>query len=114
MSFKVKEVFLSINSGDHSDNVYDINNSNTDVIVLVEEETESNKIESQKYIASFFTYQNIDTLVSEHQENGLFLNGTYFYAKNMLLIKDCSKSTVTKVIMDLIDDGSFKEVFLRL
>jgi len=80
---------------------------------VIVDEQENDEIQRVKYIASFFAYGNIDQLITQNQKAGNFLNGTYFYAKNMLLIKDCSKATIVKVIDDLIEDGSFREVFLK-
>lgn len=79
---------------------------NTDVIV----EMHSGK----KYIASFFTFAGIQELRSKHLQSGAFLHGKYFWAKNMLLIDQCSQSEIQLVIKDLIEEGDFHTVFRQI
>ncbi|MEM9821586.1 MAG: hypothetical protein AAF985_10960 [Bacteroidota bacterium] len=112
MSFAIKEVILSLHFDQYQSEREQPQRSNTDVIVIVEE-IEEEQVCEVSYTASFFAYKNISDLIVEHQQSGDFLAGTYFYAKHMLLIKDCSKATILKVIDDLIEEGSFKEVFLK-
>ena len=79
---------------------------NTDVIVQLD-----NK---KKYIASFISYNHIDKINLEHAKNGEFLNGAYFWNKNMVLVKDCSLDIIEAIVKDLIDEGNFEEAFEKL
>ena len=102
MNFKVNKVLLS-------SDFETLNNTNkgfTDVVVQLENE--------KKYIASFFSYNYVNEIRREHMKNGKFLNGTYFWKKNMVLIKDCSVNIIESVVKDLIDEGNFKEAFSEL
>ena len=84
----------------------DYNNTNTDVIVQF--------YSGKKYIASFFTFQNLEMIREENLKSEAFLNGKYFWTKNMLLIDNCSKKNITKVIDHLIIEGDFTTVFKKL
>ena len=81
---KIRELVLSIEK--QVPQVIDYKDENTDVIV----ELESGK----KYIATFFTYNNILKLEKEHRQTGEFLYGQYFWMTNMVLIDNCSKESM--------------------
>ncbi len=103
MNFKVDNVLLSSDFG-LSDNVND--NDITDVVIQL-------KIKN-KYIASFFSFSYIDKISRENKENGKFLSGSYFWEKNMVLVKECSANIIEPVVKDLIDEGNFREAFSEL
>ncbi len=114
MCFKIIKIYLS-GEPDKS-NLEERQNFNTDVIVLMEEEDDdgNNTVKLVKYVASFFTYTNLFDLRARHIKTGEYLNGKYFYAKNMVLIDDCSLSNIEDVIHQMIEEGEFKEAFLKI
>lgn len=85
-----------------------INNEdeNTDVIVKYEDGTE--------WSATFFTYKNIISLSKKNKATGENLNGKYFWASNMLLIKKISRQEIEAVTNELIKDGTFESVFSKI
>ena len=110
MCFKIRKLYLS--DEPRGDGMDDAENFNTDVIAIVEEgEIDQRTV---KYVASFFTYANIFELQSQHMKTGEFLNGKYFFSKNMLLIDNCSMENVLRVVHELLEEGTFKEVFRRI
>lgn len=116
MCLKIKDLYLSAvakpeNNGSGKTRV---ENSNTDVIVLIEEDDDFNGKREARYVASFFTYKNIFKMKSRHYKSGEYLNGKYFYSKNMLLIDDCSIENIRIVVDHLIDEGGFREVFRKI
>jgi hypothetical protein len=40
--------------------------------------------------------------------------GTYFWKKNMVLVKDCKLSTIKPVVMELLYEGEFQTAFEML
>lgn len=101
---KVKKIFIT---AEYQQSVpFDTQTANTDVVVEL-----SNGI---KYIAAFFTYENIKLLIEQHRKSGEFLSGKYFQAKNMVLIDTCSRDNIHKVIQHLIEEGDFKTVFRQI
>ena len=96
---KIKEIFLIKGSSEQSK----AEKENADVIVTMEN--------GDKYIASFFAYDSILPIRDTHIETGDFLNGKYFWMKNMLLIDSCLHDNVKNVIEHLIDEGDFKDAF---
>ena len=97
-------------SEDHEEAI----NSNTDVIVLVEETDDTSNPLMVKYLATFFTYRNILELVQQHFASGDFLSGAYFHSSNMVLVEKCSYQHVYRVVTHLIDQGEFEAVFKRI
>lgn len=114
MCFKVKELILSMHLRADALAAANFEDHSTEVIALIEEETEGGELEIVRYIASFFTYKNMFTLSDQHQKNGSFLRGLYFYSKNMVMIRSCTPGNIAKVVDHLIEDGGFREVFQKI
>lgn len=79
---------------------------NTDVIVTLGD--------GSKWVATFFTFQNIQSLIVKNQQTGECMSGAYFWASDMILIDEVSRERITEVIRHLLDTGSFETVFSRI
>lgn len=113
MCIKVIDLYLSAEISPNSSGI-NYENSNTDVIVTVEEEGEELERKVAKYVASFFTYDNILYLRSMHCRTGEYLHGQYFYSKNMMIINNCSIENIRSVVFHLIEEGGFRDVFREI
>lgn len=78
---------------------------NCDVIVTFNNE--------DRYIASFFTFKNIETLRKNHSNSGECMNGKYFWSSDMFLIDNLKTDNVKSVIKYLIDNKEFETVFRK-
>jgi hypothetical protein len=76
---------------------------NSDVIVSFEKGAE--------WVATFFTYKNIPTLVEKNRRSGECLQGKYFWASGMILVDEISRARVEEVVKHLIGVGEFEKVF---
>ncbi|MBK8493320.1 MAG: hypothetical protein IPL49_21180 [Saprospirales bacterium] len=65
----------------------------------------------EKFVASFFSYDQIAELRRVHQASGEFLHGAYFWSKNLVLVQDQRMTTVHRIIHHLLEEGEFREVF---
>ncbi len=65
------------------------------------------------WIATFFTYQNIETLRKANAESGDCLGGAYFWATDIVLIDEITRERVTEVVNHLIAEGEFELIFAR-
>ena len=101
MGIEVDSIFLT--SEFHLDETVDKTSDNTDVIVQLRS--------GKKYIASFFSFDNIQQLRVEYQKTKKYLSGKYFHVNNMVLIDECSANSIREVIEDLIEEGDFESVF---
>ncbi len=99
MALGVKQVFLSnfFNQDDED---------NTDVIVELNN--------GEKYIASFFSYDQVNQLKLKNKALGDYLSGTYFFVKNLVLVENCTEKLIKKVVQDLIDEGDFWNAFEKI
>ena len=104
MQFQIERIYLTADFDEYKDEGKQ--NSNTDVIVVL--------TNGQKYVASFFAYNNIQAMVEKNKETGDFFEGKYFWAKGMLLIEDCTRELIAKVLEHLIEEGDFDHVFQKL
>lgn len=78
---------------------------NTDVIVKFKD--------GSRWVASFFTYTNIKTLVEKNKKTGECMNGKYFWASDMILIDEVSRKQIEEVIDHLINEGEFEFIFKK-
>lgn len=85
---------------------WNIDDNNTDAIVTFED--------GMRWVASFFTYKNIQTLVEKNQRTRECLSGKYFWSSDMKLIDECSRERIEEVVQHLLVDGSFDKKFRRL
>ncbi len=75
----------------------------TDVVVTLEN--------GEKYIASFFAYGSIASIVKRNLASDKNLAGRFFWSKHMILTSSCDFDTVKEVVEYLIEEGDFKNVF---
>ncbi len=81
-------------------------NDNSDVIVTFEN--------GEEYIATFFTYKNIEWLKKKNKKTGECLNGKYFFATDLILIDRLKREEIFKVINDLINQEEFTTAFEKI
>lgn len=79
--------------------------ANSDVIVTFEN--------GERWVATFFSYQNILSLAKKNRETGECLSGKYFVATDMILIDEVSRERIEEVIADLIKESEFEKYFAR-
>jgi len=84
---------------------WNIEDDNTDVIVTFSDRSQ--------WIASFFTYKNIQTLTEKNKQTGEWMNGGYFWSSDMVLIDLVSRERIVEVINYLIENNEFNFVFTR-
>ena len=100
----IKEIWLEAEEWDEGQ--WNPDNDNSDVIVTYEN--------GEQWIASFFTYKNINALVEKNKLSGECLSGAYFWATDMILIDELSRARVESVINDLINEKEFETVFDKI
>ncbi len=76
---------------------------NVDVIVQF--------MNGDQYVATFFTPQNVLSLLDRYQETGECAGGLYFWATNMIVITHLTKEHVARAVADLIESGEFSKAF---
>jgi hypothetical protein len=85
---------------------WDIYDDNLDVIVTFTDRS--------RWIASFFTYQNIQRLREKNQQTGECMSGTFFKASDMVLIDIVSRERIEQVIEYAIENEEFTFLFSRI
>ncbi len=70
--------------------------------------------DSTKWVASFFTYKNIDSLRLKKQQTGENLNGVFLWSSDMILIEKIDRISLECVISNLMEEGLFIQVFTRI
>jgi hypothetical protein len=65
------------------------------------------------YSATFFTYENINTLRQKNKSTGELLNGTYLFASNMVIVERIDRETIERIIDHMLDTDSFYYMFAK-
>ena len=102
---KNRRKHIWIEAEEWAEGEWNIEDDNTDVIVTFSDRS--------KWIASFFTYINIQTLREKNKQTGESMNGAYFWSSDMALIDFVSRERIVEVINYLIENDEFNSVFIR-
>src|SRR5918998_6898861 len=73
--------------------------ANSDVIVTFEN--------GERWVATFFSYQNVLSLREKNQETGECLGGKYFCATDMILVDEVSRGRIEEVVAEMLDQKEF-------
>lgn len=75
----------------------DVLNDNVDVEIKLNN--------GRKFIATFFTIENIKSLLHHYQKTGECANGLYIWATDMIIVDRLTEDVIRKSIVDLINNG---------
>ena len=76
---------------------------NSDVVVSFED--------GPSWVATFFSYKNIQSLVDKNRVTGECLSGKYFWAGDLILVDELTRERIEEVIKHLIEEGEFEKMF---
>lgn len=65
----------------------------------------------ERYIATFFTLENLSSLMERYGESGECANGLYVWCSHMIVIQRLTKLNVDRAIQDLMQSGEFRNAF---
>lgn len=68
-------------------------------------------INDARYRATFFTIENLRTLMSAYRSSGECNNGSYLWACNMIVVDKITEEVVDATVADLLRSGEFKSAF---
>ena len=81
-------------------------NDNSDVIITFSDES--------RYVASFFTFENIEHLRQKNKRTGEFLNGKFFWASDLILVERIKREEIEQIIEHLIAENEFESIFTKV
>ncbi|AYK08760.1 hypothetical protein [Brevibacillus laterosporus] len=103
MKHVVKEIWINVEQSE--DKNYDIYDNNVDVMVTLSD--------NSKWVATFFTYENIKTLQQKNKKTGENLKGAYLWTSDMVLVDNVSRKRIEEIINHLINEDDFKYIFVH-
>lgn len=65
----------------------------------------------ERYTATFFTVENLNSLMERYRESRECANGLYVWSSHMIVIQRLTKSNVDLAIRDLMQSGEFRNAF---
>lgn len=81
----------------------DPHRDNVDVVVRFED--------GRRYTATFFTLENVRSLMKSYEQSGECASGLYFFASDMILIKKLNEESIRRSVADLIEKGELEDAF---
>lgn len=91
---KIAEIWCEF---EDTDQPFDPENGQSDVVA----ETEDGK----RYAATFFTYSRVAQLMEQDRISGQCLGGTYFCARDCIIVRRIDRQTAEKVMYNLAARG---------
>ena len=76
---------------------------NSDVIVTFEN--------GERWVATFFSYRNILSLMEKNRETGECLGGKYFCATDMILADEVSRERIEEIVAEMLGQKEFDTYF---
>jgi hypothetical protein len=67
----------------------------------------------ERWVATFFSYQNILSLREKNRETGECLGGKYFCATDMILVDEVSRKRIEEVVSEMLGLKEFATYFAR-
>lgn len=101
---QIKEIWIEADQW--AEGEWDSEDDNSDVIVTLDN--------GEKWVASFFTFRNIQTLREKNKSSGECMSGAYFWASDMIMVDELSRARIEAVVNDLIEEGEFENVFDKI
>jgi hypothetical protein len=65
----------------------------------------------ERYTATFFTPQNVASLMEKYAETGECAHGLYVWATHMIFVATLTRENVERCIADLLETGEFMPAF---
>ncbi|MBT2747850.1 MULTISPECIES: hypothetical protein [unclassified Lysobacter] len=63
---------------------------------------------------TFFTLENIASIIEGHKATGECLSGTFFWAKDMVIVRDLKLETIEAVALEMVQTGAYITAFGRV
>lgn len=67
--------------------------------------------DGRKYVATFFTASNIQSIMRKDRGTGECAGGLYFWASNMIVVERLDRETIERAVADLMRSGEFEKAF---
>ncbi len=66
---------------------------------------------AKRWVASFFSYQNILSLAEKNRKSGECLSGKYFVATDMVLVDVVSRERIEAVVAEMVKQNEVERYF---
>lgn len=67
--------------------------------------------DGRKFVATFFTLANIESMMRKDRVTGECAGGLYFWASDMIVVRRLDRETIERTVADLIKSGEFEKAF---
>ena len=78
-------------------NIENDNDDNVDVFFSL--------LSDERFVCSFFTLKNIETIMRDHSKTGECVNGLYLWSSDMIIVNKLTEENIIKAIEDMLEEG---------
>ena len=68
----------------------------------------------ERFVATFFTLDNLRSIMSEYRATGECAGGLYLWSTHMIIVERLTKPNVDRVIADLMETDEFTAAFEKV
>lgn len=72
------------------------------------------RADGSRWAATVCSFRHVQALTAKWSTSGECLGGRYFWAKNLILVTDTSRSTIEETMFDLIKSGELEHALEKL
>jgi hypothetical protein len=65
----------------------------------------------ERWVATFFTLQNLESLFKKNRETGECGSGLYFWCSDMVIVKTLTVESIVYTVVELLREGEFESAF---
>ena len=69
--------------------------------------------DGMRFVATFFTLKNIETLLERYRSTGECANGLYFWASDVVIVERIADDVISATVSDLLASGEFVTAFSK-
>ena len=88
---------------EHYSGPLDLNDDNVDVVVELNT--------GERYVATFFTLDNIRSLMERYRETGECSSGKYFWASDTIIVENLTEEVIRQTVESLMSTDEFEQAF---
>ena len=90
----------------HGLDLVDPFNDNVDLEVRFED--------GSRYAATFFTLNNLKSLLEKYSKTGECKHGLYLWASDMVIVRELTQTCISETVEDLVAKGEMEAAFSKL
>jgi hypothetical protein len=70
--------------------------------------------DGRRFVATFFTIENIRRLIQKYEQTGECKSGLYFWASDMIIVRQLADTVIADTVADMITEQELERAFSQV